>query len=36
LSLPITAVFYCVGLFVSSRVGKRAVEPTLAAERVNA
>jgi hypothetical protein len=35
-SLPITAVVYGIGLIVASRVGKRAVEPTLAAERVNA
>lgn len=36
LSVPATAVFYCIGLFVQSRAGKRSVEPTLTAERVNA
>jgi hypothetical protein len=36
LSVPATAVLYGIGLFVESRIGKRAVEPTPAAERVNA
>jgi hypothetical protein len=36
LSVPATAVVYGIGLFVQSRAGKRSVEPTLTAERVNA
>ena len=36
LSVPLTAVFYGVGLFVQTRVEKRAAEPTLDVEHVHA
>ena len=36
LSVPVAAIFYGIGLFVQSRAGKKATEPTLGVEHVHA